>query len=250
MTSVHLERPRTDRAPRAVRWFLLTNRWWARLIINLRYRVVIHGADNVPSSGPVVFAANHVGIIDGPLLAIYSPRPAHALTKLEMFRGPLGPFLWLAGQIKLDRFHTDPRAVKTAVRALREGQAVGIFPEGTRGTGELERFHRGAGYLALVTGAPVVPVIVFGTREPGGSSSSLPHKGATLDLVYGRPVAIEPQPWPRTQTQVADASRLLRDRMLIELEEARRLTGRSLPGPLPAGQHEPDPGGGITEKSA
>lgn len=250
MTAAHLDRPRTDRAPRVVRWFLLTNRWWARWIIRRRYRVVVHGANNVPSTGPVILAANHVGVIDGPLLAIFSPRPAHALTKTEMFAGPLGPFLWLSGQIRLDRFRTDPRAVKTAVRALRDGQAVGIFPEGTRGTGDLERFHRGAGYLALVTGAPVVPVIIFGTREPGGSSSSLPGKGATLDLVYGRPVDIAPTPWPRTQAQVADASRTLRDRMLTELEEAQRSTGRSLPGPLPAGQREPDPGGGITEKSA
>ena len=93
-----------------------------------------------------------------------------------MFRGPLGRFLRLAGQIKLDRFRTDPQAVKTAVRALRDGLVVGIFPEGTRGTGELERFHRGAGYLALVTGAPVVPVIIFGTRDPGGASSSLPRQ--------------------------------------------------------------------------
>ncbi|MGA8255039.1 MAG: lysophospholipid acyltransferase family protein [Nocardioides sp.] len=250
MTSSHLDRPRTDRAPRVVRWYLQTNRWWARWIIRRRYRVVIHGAEHVPASGPVILAANHVGVIDGPLLAVFSPRPAHALTKMEMFRGPLGPFLRLAGQIKLDRFRTDPQAVKTAVRALRDGLAVGIFPEGTRGTGELERFHRGAGYLALVTGAPVVPVIIFGTRDPGGASSSLPTKGATLDLVYGRAVTIDRQPWPRTQEQVAAASRVLRDRMLTELEEAQRSTGRSLPGPLPAGQHEPDPGGGITEKSA
>lgn len=240
------DRPRTDDAPRLTRWFLGGNRWWARWLIRRRFRVRIHGAANVPASGPVIFAANHVGVIDGPLLAIFSPRPAHALTKIEMFRGPLGWFLRLCGQIPLDRFHTDPRAVKAAVRALREGLAVGIFPEGTRGTGEMERFHRGAAYLGLVTGAPVVPVMMFGTREPGGGSSSLPNKGATLDLVYGEPFAIAAVPWPRSQEQVAEVSQQLRQRMLSDLHAAAQRLDRALPGPLPAGDREPDPAGGIT----
>ena len=86
-------------------------------------------------------------MIDGPLMAIFAPRPVHALTKIEMFRGFLGRFLTAAGQIPLDRFHTDPRAVRLAVHVLREGGVVGIFPEGARGAGELDLFHRGAAYL-------------------------------------------------------------------------------------------------------
>ena len=69
----------------------------------------------------------------------------------------MGRFLRGPGRSRVDRFHPDPRAVKTCLRVLRDGRAVGIFPEGRRGDGDLERFHRGAAYLALVTGAPVVP---------------------------------------------------------------------------------------------
>jgi len=211
---------------------------------------VVHGGENVPRGVPVILAANHVGVIDGPLLAIFAPRPAHALTKIEMFHGFLGWFLRLAGQIPLDRFHTDPNAVKIGVNVLRNSGAVAVFPEGTRGAGELDLFHRGAAYLALVTGAVIVPVLIFGTREPGGSSSSLPRKGATIDLLFGTPFVVESSAWPRTRHHVGETSHHLRDRMLSDLEAARRSTGLSLPGPLPAGQHEPDPGGGITEKSA
>ena len=64
---------------------------------------------------------------------------------------------------------------------------VGIFPEGSRGAGEFDRFHRGAAYLGLVSGAPIVPVIQFGTREPGDGSSALPKKGGHVELVYGAP---------------------------------------------------------------
>jgi 1-acyl-sn-glycerol-3-phosphate acyltransferase len=246
----HQSHPRTDAVRRPSRWLLHGARPFCAWLLRRRNQVVLHGAENVPATGAVIFAANHVGIIDGPLLATYAPRPVHALTKREMFSGFLGRFLTAAGQIPLDRFHADPAAVKLAVRVLRDGGVVGVFPEGTRGDGEMERFHRGAAYLAHVTGAVIVPVILFGTREPGGASSSLPRRRGTMDLVFGTPFTVEQAEWPRTRQQVGETSHRLRDRMLADLEAARRSTGLSLPGPLPAGQHELDPGGGITEKSA
>ena len=114
----------------------------------------------------------------------------HALTKKEMFDGRLGRFLPTSGQVPLDRFNADPAAVKACLRVLRDGGAVGIFPEGSRGAGEFDRFHRGAAYLGLVSGAPIVPVIQFGTREPGDGSSALPKKGGHVDLVYGAAVHV------------------------------------------------------------
>jgi len=205
---------------------------------------------NVPASGPVIFASNHIGVIDGPMLAIFAARPVHALTKIEMFKGPMGSFLWHSGQIPLDRFHPDPRAVKTCVGALRDGRAVGIYPEGTRGAGDLERFHLGAAYLALVTGAPVVPVTMLGSREPGGTSGSLPPRGAAIDMVFGETWRTEQVPWPRTREQVAKTSLLLREHMLVQLDRARASTGRELPGPLPSTDVEPDPATGVTDQGA
>ena len=122
----------------------------------------------------MILASNHIGIIDGPLLAVFSPRPVHALTKQEMFEGRLGRFLRASGQIPLDRFHADPGAIRSCLRVVRDGGVAGIFPEGTRGDGELHRFHHGAAYLALVTGAPVVPVTMLGTRPPGGGGQRPP----------------------------------------------------------------------------
>ena len=105
---------------------------------------------------------------------------------------------------------------------LRDGGAVGIFPEGTRGAGDLERFNHGAAYLALVSGAPVVPVIMFGTREPGASSSALPRRGGVVDLVYGEPWRVPAVPWPRTRAQRVEASASLREHMLATLRRGAR----------------------------
>ncbi|MFC7493966.1 MULTISPECIES: lysophospholipid acyltransferase family protein [unclassified Nocardioides] len=247
----HLAPPRSDRVKGAPRYLLHSPlRPLSRFIIRRRYVVRVHGSAQVPTDGPVIYASNHVGVIDGPMLAIFGPRPAHALTKIEMFRGVLGRFLWHSGQIPLDRFNTDPRAVKTCLRALRDGRAIGIYPEGSRGPGDLERFHRGAAYLALVSGAPVVPVIMLGSREPGGTSGSLPRRGATIDMVFGEVWRTDAVPWPRTREQVEKASLLLREHMLVQLDRARASTGRELPGPLPPTDVDPDPATGVTDEGA
>jgi 1-acyl-sn-glycerol-3-phosphate acyltransferase len=205
----------------------------ARAAFRSRFEVRTHGEEHVARRGAQIIASNHIGLVDGPLLAAFAPRPVHALTKKEMFEGHTGLALRAVGQIPLSRFEVDPRAIKDCLRVLRDGGVVAIYPEGTRGSGELVRFHTGVAYLALVTGAPVVPLAVFGTREPGAGSESLPPKGSRFDLVYGSPVYLEQQPWPRTQDEVRRAAEDLRNRLRAHLVEARRTTGRELPGPVP-----------------
>lgn len=232
------------------RYLLYPLRGLGRAVIRRRVKVRVVDGDKLPRTGPVIVACNHVGIADGPLLAIFAPRPVHALTKQEMFKGFMNRFLLSAGQIPLDRFHPDPLAVKRCLRVLRSGNVVGIFPEGARGAGEFDRFHTGAAYLAMVTGAPIVPVIQFGTREPGAGSHALPARGVTVDMVFGDPITIPKTPWPRRKRDVAARSVELREHLLKHLEQAKALTGRSLPGPLPAADTDPDPATGVTDAEA
>lgn len=229
-------------------WMLHGLRPLARMVAKRKFGARVHHTERIPASGPVIMAANHVGVMDGPFLAVCGPRPVHVLTKEELFTGIGGRMLAAAGQIKLERFHTDPAAIKTCVRALADDRAVGIFPEGARGAGEFGRFHRGAAYLALVSGAPVVPVIMFGTRDPGAAIGAMPSK-AGVDIVYGEPYLIAPQPWPRTQSMVEETSLALREHLIATLKTARDEVGRQLPGPLPPGQYEADPATSLTDDS-
>lgn len=242
--------PRSDSVAHPPRLLLTGLRPLARSVLRRRFSVSVHGVEHVPTSGPVIFAANHIGVMDGPLLAVFAPRPVHALTKIEMFRGVSGPFLRSSGQIPLDRFNADPRAAKLCLRVLRDGRAVGIFPEGRRGSGDLQRFHRGAAYFALATGAPVVPVIFLGTREPGAHTSSLPARTGSVDILFGQPYTLPATPWPRTREQVEQSSTLLREHLLHHLEHAQATTGRALPGPLPADEVDLDPATGVTDQGA
>jgi 1-acyl-sn-glycerol-3-phosphate acyltransferase len=224
--------PDLSGVPHPPTWLLYPHRWFGRFVVRRRFRVREHGTANVPADGPAIIAANHIGIADGPLMGLFGPRPVHALTKQEMFAGRLGPLLRASGQVRLDRFHADPGAIKTCLRILADGHVVGVFPEGTRGAGDLSRFHRGAAYLALVSGAPVVPLTFFGTREPGAGSNALPPRGGTVDLVYGAPYRTSATPWPRTKRQVEATALDLRVHMLVAIDAARTLTGRQLPGPI------------------
>ena len=214
-------------------WLLHAGRPASRWLIRRRYDVREHGVGHVPPQGPVIVAANHTGVIDGPLLAIFGPRPVHALTKREMFDGHLGRFLHASGQIPLDRVTTDRGAVRACLHVLDHGGAVGIFPEGNRGAGDLTQVRNGAAYLALVTGAPIVPLMMYGTRPAGGGKDALPEPGTVLDLVYGAPMRVDRRPWPRTKTLVAATSAALHERMLDELRAGLVSTGQSLPGPIP-----------------
>lgn len=225
--------PRTDDAVHPPHRLLRLLRPPGRAWFRRRYDIRIHGEHHVPRTGPCIIASNHLGYLDGPLLAAFSPRVVHALTKKEMFEGRTGWFLRSVGQIPLSRYDADPAAVKDCLKVLHEGGVVGIYPEGTRGDGELRHFHTGVAYLALATGAPVVPLVMFGTREPGGHTDSVPPKGARFDFVYGPPVYWERQPWPRRQADVRRTATELRNKFVEHLVEAKATTGRDLPGPLP-----------------
>ncbi|MGD9958694.1 lysophospholipid acyltransferase family protein [Nocardioides sp.] len=228
----HAHPPRTIDVPPIRERTLQLLRPSVRAVMGRRWDVRLHGLEQVPA-GPHIVASNHLGLMDGPLLAAYHPHAVHALTKQEMFHGVPGLVLRAAGQVSLDRWSADPGAIKACIRILRDGGVVGVYPEGGRGAGEFTQIRAGAAYLALVTGAPVVPLAVFGTRDPGGDTNSRPRRGAPIDFVYGAPVRIEPVAFPRTQEQIRRSTVFLHEALCAHLDAARALTGRELPGPLP-----------------
>ena len=214
---------------------LRTLRRFAQSWLDRRWEIHQRGESKVPKDGPAILASNHIGWLDGPLLFLKAPRPAHALVKQEAFVGRTGKLLNYAGQIKLDRRHTDAGALRTAADSLAAGQVVIVYPEGHRGDGELREIKNGTAWLALVSGAPIVPVVIFGTREPGAPSESRPTKGARIDIVYGESIQFPALPWPRTSEMLDDVTGQILEHMRQHLTWAKGATGRGLPGPLPAG---------------
>lgn len=212
-----------------------------RVLFKLWWSVEVIGEEHVPASGPVVLAANHLGVIDGPLLVALTKRRSLALAKIELFRNRyLGTVLGFVGQIPVDRRAIDTTAMRRGVQVLRAGRMLTVFPEGTRGSGEMERIRAGGIYLAMVTGAPIVPVALFGTAGPRGAKSAMPAWRSRITIAYGEPIVVARRPWPRRHAEVAELTETVRQRLAehVSAAEDRVSTRRRKPG-LVAGSGEP-----------
>lgn len=154
-------------------------------------RVQVQGLNAVPNSRPVLLAVNHRSLLDGPLLFGAVRRPVSCLVKVEAFTGLMGPLLRSSGQIPVRRDGGDAPAVRLCLRILRAGGVVGIFPEGTRGHGLVETAKPGVAYLALRTGATVIPVACSGTSEMAHRHG---WRRPPAVLLFGEPIVLDR--WP------------------------------------------------------
>jgi glycerol-3-phosphate dehydrogenase (NAD(P)+) len=133
-------------------------------LVYLRMRRI--GREHIPARGPVILASNHRSFLDPFMIATMARRPMYYVAKKELFQNPVVSwFLSRLGAFPVDRGASDTEMMETAKAILDRGDIVLIFPEGTRiRPGSLGTPHRGVGRLALESGAPVVPVAIFGTE--------------------------------------------------------------------------------------
>ena len=150
------------------------------------YRVQIAGSEHVPASGPVILVANHESMFDPWLLALVTPRPVRYMAKSELWRyRPVARVIESFGAFPVERGTGDATAISVAASLLREGEVLGMFPQGTSKRRASRPYHRGAARLALVTGAPVVPVRMTGTR-------GVPRPGRPpVEIVVEEPIAVQ-----------------------------------------------------------
>ena len=165
-----------------------------RLLAHGLWNSTVHGAENVPDSGPVLLASNHASLRDGPLLFAVAPRDTHFLVKKEIMSGPLGWALGRAGQISIDRTHGDRDALQAVLGVLAVGGVAGVFPEGTRGRGDAASVRSGVAWLALQSGAPVVPVACLGAHLPGERNRTAPPPRRKLHFCFGKPFTVVREP--------------------------------------------------------
>jgi 1-acyl-sn-glycerol-3-phosphate acyltransferase len=173
------------------------------LIFRLWCGLRVHGAEHIPMEGPVILAANHRSMLDVPLLVIASPRPMVFMAKLELFGDPVRSWLWdFLGGFPVNRSISDIRALDTGLAILERGLCLGLYPEGTRSkTGEMLPFLKGTAWLALRTGATIVPCGIRGTERRRGLRKALPLK---VHIAFGEPIPVEQQDSPRTPRDLTE----------------------------------------------
>jgi glycerol-3-phosphate dehydrogenase (NAD(P)+) len=141
-------------------------RWVLKTFILVYFRLRRLGREHIPEGG-VILAANHRSFLDPFAIGCCIPRPIYFVAKQELFRNPiLGWFLNCMGAFPIRRGESDEESMETAHRLLDRGEAIVIFPEGTRiRAGSLAKPKRGVGRLALESGAPVVPIAITGSER-------------------------------------------------------------------------------------
>jgi 1-acyl-sn-glycerol-3-phosphate acyltransferase len=188
-------------------------------------QVTPQGLEHVPATGPLIFAGNHSSLLDGPLVVIESPRTVRCLVKSEMYDGILGLLLGIAGQIPVDRGRADRVALHTALDELARGGAIGVFPEGTRGAGEVQTVQHGIAYLAVHGRCRVLPVACIDTARALPKGARWPKRSVPARVVFGRPFAVEVPANPRSRRALAAVAEDIRLRIAHHLVQARLSAG-------------------------
>jgi 1-acyl-sn-glycerol-3-phosphate acyltransferase len=166
---------------------------------NLLYRPTIEGKANVPSTGGVILASNHLSFIDSFAIPLVSPRRVRFLAKEEYWTGDgvrgafQKAFFTAVGMVPIDR-HSPTAAQESldkGLEVLKAGDAFGIYPEGTRSRdGRLYRGRTGVAWLALNAQVPVVPVGLIGTQDIQPVGSNVPRL-AKVTVRFGQPIGVE-----------------------------------------------------------
>lgn len=179
------------------------------------FRLELRGTDNIPLDGPLIIAPNHQTYADPPLVTIPVRRPVHYMAWARLFAVPVfGTFIRRLRAFPVDIDRSDGQAVREAVRLLRAGEALMIFPEGGRTPdGALQPFKLGAFRLAVTHGTPVLPVTIAGAWESWPSHRAWPRRGR-VTITYHRPERGVRGAAPR------EAARDLRDRTVAAIASA------------------------------
>jgi len=159
-----------------------------RELVQRLYRIEVAGAERIPTSGAAILVANHESIWDPFVLGVATRREIHYMAKVELFRRrPVAAVLRSLNAFPVERGGGDRAAISEAGRLLDRGALLGMFPQGTSKPERQDGWHRGAARLALVTGAPLVPVRLSGTRPLPGRTRIRIDVGEPITVPVGRP---------------------------------------------------------------
>ncbi|MBQ3151018.1 MAG: 1-acyl-sn-glycerol-3-phosphate acyltransferase [Clostridia bacterium] len=181
-----------------------------RFLVKFIFKTTLIGVENVPKDGKFIFASNHITMLDPVFIATLCPRTLYFMAKQELFKnGFVRWFLTNMNAFPINRDGYDTRSMDYAERLLSEGNAIGIFPEGTRQKSRRPgRAKAGVAVLAKATKASVVPVSVYFSKKPSFRSK--------LTVRIGEPIAYEEFNFTddeRNTRELRDAASLVMERI-------------------------------------
>ncbi len=170
-------------------WLYYVGRWAVRAFLFLFTRFEVKGKENVPLRGAILVSANHLSLMDPPVVGVSLGRSTIFMAKEELFRSKVsGYFISRLGAFPVRRGRLDREALRQAGQVLSQNQALVMFPEGTRGDGHLREGFMGAALIATRSNVPVLPVGITGTETMKGWGWMLRRPRITVNI--GPPFAL------------------------------------------------------------
>lgn len=138
-------------------------RFMLRVFVRIYFRLTVFGKENIPKEGSFILCCNHTSISDVVFLIAICPRPIHFMAKAELFKNPIVAwFIGKLGAFPVVRGSGGKQALLHSTDLLKNGEVLGIFPEGTRNReGRPKKGKAGTAFVIAKTGAPVLPVSIY-----------------------------------------------------------------------------------------
>lgn len=172
-------------------------RFLIRLFLNLIANFELRGKENVPLTGGMIIASNHIGILDIVMVYYGIDRTDLFIPVAEKWE-KIGWIRWLGKQLNflfIDRYNPDLKAMRTMISLMEEGKCLVIAPEGTRSrVGSLIEGKPGVAYLAARSGFPVIPIAITGTEDKNILGNVKRLRKTNITLTGGKPFVIPPLP--------------------------------------------------------
>ncbi len=167
-------------------WSLI--RFVVRIIVAIIFDMHVIGQQNVPETGQLIIASNHLSWADVPLIPAFLKRRVVYMAKEEAFKAKGGWLIRFLSAFPVKRGEADRQSLKAAEEQLKAGRILCIFPEGTRSKKHtLGLAHAGMGMIALRSGAPVLPVAIY------GSENAFKKFRPRITIVFGEPMVLTPK---------------------------------------------------------
>ena len=203
-------------------WFYYVGRVMMRILLFCLVHWQVKGRDNVPAQGPVLVVANHLNLVDPPLLGVSLGRNVLFMAKEELFRSRFsGYFIRNFGAFPIHRGRLDRQALRQANEVLARGLALLMFPEGKRSKDtKLQPAFPGTALIALRSGTPILPVGITGTEKIKGSAWLLRRPRITVTV--GHPFYLPPVSSKLTKMELAECTNLIMEHIAALLPSEYR----------------------------
>ncbi len=196
-------------------YFLFSN--LARIIAKVFFRMRVVGRENMIEEGPLILAVNHASFFDPPLAGICSRRAVYYLARKTLLDWPFfGPLFPDMNVIPVERDGNDMSALREVIKKLKAGNGIVLFPEGTRSVdGRLQPARAGIGFVIAKTGAPVLPMRIFGAYDafPKGAKRL---RFSKITVVIGKPIRFSEEDLTNSSRETYQ---LLSDRVMNAIGE-------------------------------